>query len=44
NNGRKRKKRTSIEVSIKQSLELNFSRNPKPTAQDITQLADQLQL
>ncbi|CAF2594387.1 unnamed protein product [Rotaria sp. Silwood2] len=42
--GRKRKKRTSIEVSIKQSLELNFSRNPKPTAQDITQLADQLQL
>ncbi len=42
--GRKRKKRTSIEVSIKQSLELNFARNPKPVAQDITHLADQLQL
>ncbi|CAF1336927.1 unnamed protein product [Rotaria magnacalcarata] len=42
--GRKRKKRTSIEVSIKQALEIQFCRNPKPTAQDITQLADQLQL
>ena len=42
--GRKRKKRTSIEVSIKQSLELHFARNPKPAAQDITHLADQLQL
>ncbi|CAF1059939.1 unnamed protein product [Adineta steineri] len=42
--GRKRKKRTSIEVSIKQALELGFARNPKPVAQDITQLADQLQL
>ncbi|CAF4848273.1 unnamed protein product, partial [Rotaria sp. Silwood2] len=42
--GRKRKKRTSIEVSIKQALELQFSRNPKPAAQDIAQLADQLQL
>jgi class 3 POU domain transcription factor len=42
--GRKRKKRTSIEVSIKQSLELHFARNPKPAAQDIAQLADQLQL
>jgi hypothetical protein len=42
--GRKRKKRTSIEVSIKQSLELNFVRNPKPAAQDISHLANQLQL
>ncbi|CAF1243338.1 unnamed protein product [Rotaria sp. Silwood1] len=42
--GRKRKKRTSIEVSIKQALELHFARNPKPAAQDIAQLADQLQL
>jgi hypothetical protein len=42
--GRKRKKRTSIEVSIKQSLEIHFARNPKPAAQDIAQLADQLQL
>ena len=42
--GRKRKKRTSIEVSIKQALEIHFARNPKPAAQDIAQLADQLQL
>ncbi len=42
--GRKRKKRTSIEISIKQALEINFARNPKPAAQDITHLADQLQL
>ncbi|CAF0876212.1 unnamed protein product [Didymodactylos carnosus] len=42
--GRKRKKRTSIEVSIKQALEINFSRNPKPAAQDIAALADQLGL
>ena len=42
--GRKRKKRTSIEVSIKQALETQFARNPKPSAQDIAQLADQLQL
>lgn len=42
--GRKRKKRTSIEVSIKQALESQFARNPKPAAQDIAQLADQLQL
>ena len=42
--GRKRKKRTSIEISIKQALEIQFARNPKPSAHDITQLADQLQL
>jgi class 3 POU domain transcription factor len=42
--GRKRKKRTSIEVSIKQGLEIHFSRNPKPAAQEIAHLADQLQL
>lgn len=42
--GRKRKKRTSIEVSIKQALESHFARNPKPAAQDIAHLANQLQL
>ena len=42
--GRKRKKRTSIEISIKGALEQNFIKNPKPAAQDITQLADSLQL
>jgi class 3 POU domain transcription factor len=42
--GRKRKKRTSIEVSIKGSLEHHFKRNPKPSAHEITRLADGLQL
>ena len=42
--GRKRKKRTSIEISIKGALEQNFNKNPKPASQDITHLADSLQL
>ena len=42
--GRKRKKRTSIEVSIKGALEQHFNKNPKPSAQEITSLADNLQL
>ena len=35
--GRKRKKRTSIEVSIKGALEQHFNKSPKPSAQEITQ-------
>ena len=42
--GKRRKKRTSIEISIKGALEQHFIKNPKPAAQDITQLADSLQL
>ena len=42
--GRKRKKRTSIEVSIKGALEQRFCKNPKPAAQEISNLADSLQL
>jgi hypothetical protein len=42
--GRKRKKRTSIEVSIKSALEQHFNKNPKPSAQEISNLADSLQL
>ncbi len=42
--GRKRKKRTSIEVSIKGALEQHFIKNPKPSAQEITVMADGLQL
>lgn len=42
--GRKRKKRTSIEVSIKGALEQHFNKNPKPSAQEISSLADSLQL
>ena len=42
--GRKRKKRTSIEQTIKGALETHFQKNSKPTAQEITHLADMLQL
>ncbi|XP_061783928.2 POU domain, class 3, transcription factor 4-like [Nerophis lumbriciformis] len=42
--GRKRKKRTSIEVSVKGVLETHFLKCPKPSAQEITSLADSLQL
>ena len=42
--GRKRKKRTSIEVTVKGALEQHFLKQPKPAAQEITALADSLQL
>ncbi|XP_055335954.1 POU domain, class 3, transcription factor 4-like [Paramacrobiotus metropolitanus] len=42
--GRKRKKRTSIEITVKGALENYFQKNPKPSAQEITALADSLQL
>ncbi|KAJ0002600.1 hypothetical protein NQD34_007749 [Periophthalmus magnuspinnatus] len=42
--GRKRKKRTSIEVSVKGVLETHFLKCPKPSAHEITSLADSLQL
>ncbi|XP_039294006.1 POU domain protein CF1A [Nilaparvata lugens] len=42
--GRKRKKRTSIEVSVKGALEQHFHKQPKPSAQEISNLADSLQL
>ncbi|XP_015667106.1 POU domain, class 3, transcription factor 1 [Protobothrops mucrosquamatus] len=42
--GRKRKKRTSIEVGVKGALESHFLRCPKPSAHEITSLADSLQL
>ncbi|GAB6030969.1 hypothetical protein CHUAL_007792 [Chamberlinius hualienensis] len=42
--GRKRKKRTSIEVTVKGALESHFHKQPKPSAQEITNLADSLQL
>lgn len=42
--GRKRKKRTSIEVLIKSRLEYHFQKNSKPNAQDITHVASDLQL
>uniref|UniRef100_A0A8B9LV48 POU domain protein n=1 Tax=Astyanax mexicanus TaxID=7994 RepID=A0A8B9LV48_ASTMX len=42
--GRKRKKRTSIEVSVKGALESHFLKCPKPAAAEITSLADSLRL
>ncbi|CAH1799024.1 unnamed protein product [Owenia fusiformis] len=42
--GRKRKKRTSIEVTVKGALENHFLKVPKPAAQEIQHLADSLQL
>ncbi|VDK41781.1 unnamed protein product [Anisakis simplex] len=42
--GRKRKKRTSIEVQVKSRLEYHFQKNPKPNAQEIAQVAVELQL
>uniref|UniRef100_A0A914ELI4 POU domain protein n=1 Tax=Acrobeloides nanus TaxID=290746 RepID=A0A914ELI4_9BILA len=42
--GRKRKKRTSIEVNIKSRLEYHFQKNSKPNAQEIGQVASDLQL
>lgn len=42
--GRKRKKRTSIEVAVKGALENHFCKSPKPTAQEISSLAENLGL
>uniref|UniRef100_A0A7E4WBT8 POU domain protein n=1 Tax=Panagrellus redivivus TaxID=6233 RepID=A0A7E4WBT8_PANRE len=42
--GRKRKKRTSIEVNVKSNLEHHFQKNPKPSALEITAVAEGLQL
>lgn len=42
--GRKRKKRTSIEVAVKGALENHFCKNPKPSAQEIGTLAENLGL
>ncbi|XP_066494858.1 POU domain, class 3, transcription factor 1 [Tiliqua scincoides] len=42
--GRKRKKRTSIEVGVKGALESHFLKCPKPSAHEIASLADTLQL
>lgn len=40
--GRRRKKRTSIETSVRVALEKAFIQNPKPTSEEITMLADSL--
>nr|XP_027201132.1 POU domain, class 2, transcription factor 2-like [Dermatophagoides pteronyssinus] len=40
--GRRRKKRTSIETTVRVSLERAFIQNPKPTSEEICMLADVL--
>lgn len=40
--GRRRKKRTSIETTVRVALERAFLLNPKPTSEEISTLADQL--
>ncbi|KAB7506624.1 POU domain, class 2, transcription factor 1, partial [Armadillidium nasatum] len=40
--GRRRKKRTSIETSVRVALERAFLANPKPTSEEISMLADSL--
>lgn len=40
--GRRRKKRTSIETSVRVALEKAFLMNPKPTSEEISSLADSL--
>ncbi|KAI5744297.1 hypothetical protein M8J76_001036 [Diaphorina citri] len=40
--GRRRKKRTSIETSVRVALEKAFLQNPKPTSEEISVLADNL--
>ncbi|XP_013792582.1 POU domain, class 2, transcription factor 3-like, partial [Limulus polyphemus] len=40
--GRRRKKRTSIDMNMRQALENAFKENPKPTSEDILQLATSL--
>ncbi|XP_063751164.1 POU domain, class 2, transcription factor 3 isoform X4 [Eleginops maclovinus] len=42
--GRKRKKRTSIETNIKQTLEKRFLDNPKPNSEEITLISEQLSM
>ncbi|XP_023126083.1 POU domain, class 2, transcription factor 3 [Amphiprion ocellaris] len=42
--GRKRKKRTSIETNIKQTLEKRFHDNPKPNSEEITLISEQLSM
>ncbi|ESO93731.1 hypothetical protein LOTGIDRAFT_58550, partial [Lottia gigantea] len=41
---RRRKKRTSIDTTIRVALEKGFLANPKPLSEEITQLADSLNM
>lgn len=41
---RRRKKRTSIESSVRGALEKSFFANPKPTSEELTELSDCLRM
>jgi class 2 POU domain transcription factor len=40
--GRRRKKRTSIETTVRVALEKAFIQNPKPTSEEISMLAEKM--
>ena len=42
--GRRRKKRTSIETTVRIALERAFNQNPKPTSEEIAYVADSLNM
>ncbi|CAL9685100.1 unnamed protein product [Knipowitschia caucasica] len=42
--GRKRKKRTSIETNVRQSLDNRFRENPKPNSEEISLISEQLSM
>ncbi len=42
--GRRRKKRTSIETTVRIALERAFNANPKPTSEEIAYVADSLNM
>ncbi|XP_040576287.1 uncharacterized protein [Lepeophtheirus salmonis] len=42
--GRRRKKRTSIETTVRIALERAFNQNPKPTSEEISYVADSLNM
>ena len=42
--GRRRKKRTSIETTVRIALERAFNQNPKPTSEEIQYVSDSLNM
>lgn len=42
--GRRRKKRTSIETTVRLAMERAFSQNPKPTSEEISNVASALNM
>ena len=42
--GRRRKKRTSIETTVRIAMERAFNQNPKPTSEEITYVANSLNM